>query len=41
MAAALGRGRLVVVPGGHALALENPAAVARALEELHACAACA
>jgi pimeloyl-ACP methyl ester carboxylesterase len=36
MAAALGRGRLVRVRGGHRLALENPAAVARALQGIDA-----
>jgi 2-succinyl-6-hydroxy-2,4-cyclohexadiene-1-carboxylate synthase len=36
MAAALPRGQLALVPGGHHLALENPAAVARALEGLDA-----
>jgi 2-succinyl-6-hydroxy-2,4-cyclohexadiene-1-carboxylate synthase len=36
MAMLLPRGELVVVPGGHALALESPDAVARALERLDA-----
>lgn len=35
MAAKLGHGRLEVVAGGHVLPLENPAAVAAALEGLH------
>jgi 2-succinyl-6-hydroxy-2,4-cyclohexadiene-1-carboxylate synthase len=36
MAALLQRGELVLVPGGHALALESPDALARALERAHA-----
>jgi len=36
MVGALPDARLVLLPGGHALALENPAAVARALQGLDA-----